>query len=183
MARPTLRTIPHPNIQRHFIYNMSTVSAAFRAREPSVNFNQFSSVPLAFVGKLSYKLSPSSIANRLGEFMVFDHIFDCQVLNYYRLVFTYQLSCQLMQKVSSTVSYLAMYFGYFEPLFLSVVRPLLFTRQGFLYLFELGAQPFKMLWVRDFVSRTCSNKTRYAHVQTNRFIGFGQWFNNCIYEH
>jgi hypothetical protein len=71
---------------------MPTIPAAFRGWKPSVNFYQFTSVPVTFVSKLADKFSPTSITNALRQFMVFHHIFDSQVFNYYRLVFTHQLS-------------------------------------------------------------------------------------------
>lgn len=121
MARPTFRTVPLPNIQRHFIYNAIAVPALFGARKPLVNFNQFSSVPLTFVGKLTDKFTLRSITNTLCQLVVFHHIFDCQILNHDGLVFTYQLSRQLMQKILAAISYLPMYSCYLLPLFVSIM--------------------------------------------------------------
>lgn len=180
MVHPTFRTIPLPYIQRHFIYNVTTRAAAFRAWKPSVDLNQFSSVLLAFVGKLSYQLAPRSVANRLGEFMVFYQTFDCQILNYYRLVFTYQLSRQLMQKIFPTISYLPMYLSYFFSLFLSIVRPFLFAIQSFLNSSELRAQPLKVLGISDLVSIASSNQASYSYIQADRFIRLWQRNNRCI---
>ena len=67
MVYLTLRTIPLPNIQRHFFNNMSAVSAALRTWKPSVNFYQFTTVPLALVSKLADKFAPRSIANALSQ--------------------------------------------------------------------------------------------------------------------
>ncbi len=182
MVNRTFRTIPLLDIQRHFIYDMPTISASFRARKPSVNFNQFSSIPLAFVSKLADKFAPTSVANMECQFMVLHHIFNRQVLNHDGLVFVHQLSSQLMQKIFSTVSYLGVDRGYLLPLFVLVVRPLLFTRQRFLDSSKLRAQPLKVPWISDFVSIAGSNQARDAHIQPDRLIGLGQWFNSLVYE-
>ena len=87
MAHPTLRTLPLPDVQWHFIDNMPTVSAPFRAWKPAVDLNQFSSIPLAFVSKLSNQFAPTSIADRECEFMVLHHVSDSQILNHYRASF------------------------------------------------------------------------------------------------
>ncbi len=141
------RTLPLPYIQRHFIYNMPTTSAPFRTRKPSINFYQFTSVPLAFVSKLTYQFSPRSIRNMQRQFVVFNHVFNRQILNHDGLVFVHQLSSQLMQKVFSAISYLGVYFSYFEPRFVSIIRPFLLARQRFLYSSEFSPQPFKVPWL------------------------------------
>src|SRR4028119_2177551 len=46
MVRSTFWTIPLPNIKRQFINNMTAVPTALRARKPTVNFYQCSTVPL-----------------------------------------------------------------------------------------------------------------------------------------
>ena len=151
MVNPTFRTVPLTYIQRHFIHYMPTIPASFRGRKPSVNFNQFTPIPLTFVGKLTYQFSPTSVTNALCQLMVRYHILNRQVLNYDGLVFVHQLSRQLMQKVFAAISYLSVYLSYLLPLFVSVVRPLFFARQRFLNLFELSPQPFKVPWIGDFV--------------------------------
>jgi len=102
------RAVPLPDIQWQLFYNMSTVSAPFGARKPAIDFNQFSTIPLALVDQLSNQFTPTSIADSLGKFMILDHIFDSQIFNYYRLVFTNQLSRQLVQKIFTSISDLLM---------------------------------------------------------------------------
>ena len=182
MANLAFRTIPLSYIQRHFIYYMPTISTPFRGRKPSVNLNQFAPIPLAFVGKLADKFSKTSVTNVKRKFMVFDHVFDSQVLNHDGLVFTYQLSCQLMQKVLTAIRNCAVYLRYLLPLFMSIVRAFLLTGQRFLYLFKPRAQSLEVFGIGDFVPVTCSYQASDANVQTDIFISFRQWFNNCIYE-
>jgi hypothetical protein len=86
MVHPTLRTFPLSNIQRHLVYDMPTIPTPFRARKPAIDLNQFSSIPLAFVGELADRFAPTSITNGKGKFMILDHVLDRQVLNHYRLV-------------------------------------------------------------------------------------------------
>jgi hypothetical protein len=95
MVHSTFRTFPLSNIQRHLIYDMPTIPAPFSTWKPVLYLNQLSPIPLTFVSELSNQFTPTSIANRKREFMVLDHIFDSQILNYDRLVFTNQLSYQL----------------------------------------------------------------------------------------
>lgn len=114
--------------------------------------------------------------------MVLNQIFDRQVFNYYHLVFTYQLSRQLMEKVFSTVTNSRVYPCYFLPLFVSIVRSFLFARQRFLDLLKFGVQLFKVLGIDNFVSIASSNQAGYTHIETNSFIGQWQWVNGLIYK-
>ena len=182
MANRASRTIPLSYIQRHFIYYMPTTSAPFGGRKPSVNFNQLSSVPLAFVSKLADKFTPTSVRDNTRKFMVLDHILNRQVLNHDGLVFVHQLSSQLMQKVLTAIRNCAVYLGYLEPLFMSIVRAFLLTGQRFLYASKPRAQSLEVFGIGDFVPVTCSYQASDANVQTEAFISFRQWFNNCIYE-
>ena len=182
MVNLTLWTVPLTYTQRHFIYYMPTVSTPFRGWKPSVNFNQFSFIPLAFVGKLADKFTPGSVTNVKRQFMVRYHIFDCQILNHDGLVFVHQLSRQLMQKVFSAIRNCAVYFGYLLPLFMSIIRAFLLTGQRFLYSFKLGSQPLKVFRIGDFIPIACSYQASDTHVQTDTFISFSQWFNNRVYK-
>ncbi len=187
MVNPTLRTFPRANIQRHFIFDVTARAASFGAWEPSVNLDKSSTIPLAFVSKLADNFSPASVANALSQLMVFHQIFDCQVervlggiippkishLNYYRLVFTHQLSRQLLQKILAAIGYLPMCNSNFLTRFMSIVRSFLFTRQGFLYLSQLLVQPLKMFRISNFVPIASSNQTSYAHIQPDRLITQG----------
>ncbi len=164
---------------------MPTVPAPFRARKPAVNFNQFSPIPLAFVSKLANQFAPASIANSKSKLMVLHHILERearhqggrQILNYNRLVFTNQLSRQLMQKIFSSIGNGSVDSSHLRLCLMSVVTPASFARQRLLHSFQLLAELFKMLGVSNLITVTGSNQTRYSHVQPNRFIGFWKWFN------
>lgn len=159
MVHPTIRTLPLPDTQRHFLNNMPAVFASFRAGKPAVNFYQFPTVPLAFIGKLSGQFTPTSVRNSLCQFAVQDHIFDSQILNYYRLVFAHQLSCQLVQKIFASIGYLPVYFGCFQSRLVPVVASFLFPRQGFLPPPQLLVQPLKVFGVRNLLAVSGSNQT------------------------
>ncbi len=68
---PAVGTLPLPHIQRQFINNVTAISTAFRTGEPTVNFYQVSTITLGFILQLSDKLTPASIADSTGKFMVF----------------------------------------------------------------------------------------------------------------
>jgi hypothetical protein len=180
MVHPTIRTLPLPDTQRHFLNNMPAVFASFRAGKPAVNFYQFPTVPLAFIGKLSGQFTPTSVRNSLCQFAVQDHIFDSQILNYYRLVFAHQLSCQLVQKIFASIGYLPVYFGCFKSRLVPVVACFLFPRQGFLRPPQLLVHPLKVFGVSNLIAVTRSNQTGEPNVQTNCFIGFELRFDGRV---
>jgi hypothetical protein len=99
MVHPTLWALPLSNLQRQPLDYVTTVSAALRAGEPTVNFHQSSTIPLAFVFQLPHQLTPPGITDGTSETVVFDHIFHSQVLNGNRLVFTHQSCRQLVGMV------------------------------------------------------------------------------------
>jgi hypothetical protein len=185
MVHPTFRTFPLSDIQRQFIDNMSTISTPFRAWKPAVDFNQFSPIPLAFVGKLANQFAPTSIANRKSEFMVFHHIFDSQILNHYRLIFTNQLSCQLMQKIFPSIGNLSVDSSHFNPCFMSVVTPFLFARKSLLQPFQLLAELFEVSpssGAREILARSWDRSGSgrlFAFLNFNTFL-VRQWkTSNC----
>lgn len=83
-------TVPLSDIQRQFIQNMSAVPTAFRARKPTVNFYQVSTVPRLLVFQLPHQLRPCGITDSTGKLGILNHVFNCQILNHYRLVFTHR---------------------------------------------------------------------------------------------
>ena len=76
---------------------MPTIETALTGGIPLVNFDQGSTIPVGFVFQLGHQLRPSDIADRFGELLVLDHVFDCQRLNTDRLVFTDQSCRELVQ--------------------------------------------------------------------------------------
>ena len=101
--------------------------------------------------------------------MVLHHIFDSQILNHDRLVRAYQLSCQLMQKILSSIGDLCVDFSHFQPCFVSVVTPLLLPRQCFLHPFQLLTKLLKVFGISNFIAVTGGNQTGYPDIQTDLF--------------
>jgi len=103
MVCPTLWTVPLSNIKRQFIDNVTALSTAFRARKPSVNFNQRPTGPKALVLQLTNQLRPACISNSCTKFSVLQHILYSQVLDSNRLVFAYQSSGQLVEEIFASI--------------------------------------------------------------------------------
>ena len=98
-----LGAIPTANVQRQFINYKPTIKVAFAARKKSVNFDQFSSVPFAFIFQLTEKLTPRSITDTSGKLVVLDHVSNCQVLNSYQAIRANQACCQLVDKIGMNI--------------------------------------------------------------------------------
>lgn len=88
MVCAAIEAVPLPDIQRQPLNNVTAISAAFRTRKPAVYFYQVSTVPLGFVLQLPHQLAPSSIADSTGKTVILDQVFDSQILDGKRLVFT-----------------------------------------------------------------------------------------------
>lgn len=63
MVRLTFRTVPLADIQGQRFHNVTAIPTAFRTREPTVNLNKGTSVPLALIFELPNQLAPGSITN------------------------------------------------------------------------------------------------------------------------
>ena len=80
------------------------MSTAFRAREPTFNFDKSTSILIALIFQLPDNFTTASITNRESEFSTFDHILHGQILNCNHLVFTNQSSCQFVKKVNTSIT-------------------------------------------------------------------------------
>ena len=170
----TFGTLPFPDLQRQLIHYKATISASFTRRKKAVNFHQFSTVPLAFIFKLTNQFSPSSIRDAASKGMVFNHIRHSQILNRYRLVFSYQLSCQLVQKIFSPISNLSLNLCYSQPCFLSIFRTFLSPRKSLLCCSELAVFLVEVLRIGNFFSITGSYQRSNTSIQPNIFAGWWQ---------
>lgn len=132
VSSSTFRTFPLFDTQRQLIDYKTAVSTSFTRRKPSVNFYQFSTIPLALIFKLSNQLTPSSIGKAAGQGTVFNHVSDSQILNKDRLVFAYQLSRQLVQKIFSRIGNFSLNSGYSNSCFFSILRAFFSKRKSFL---------------------------------------------------
>ena len=181
MVHPTIRTLPLPDTQRHFLNNMPSIFASFKTGKPAVNFYQFPTVPLAFIGKLSGQFTPTSVRNSLCQFAVQDHIFDSKILNYYRLVFAHQLICvSLCKKFLLASAICPCIFGCFKSRLVPVFASFLFPRQGFLRPPQLLLPPLKVFGVSNLIAVTRSNQTGDSDLETNCFIGFELRFDGRV---
>src|SRR5258705_4524062 len=83
----TLWTDPLTYIKGEVFHNMLAVMTGFAGGIPPINFDEGSSVPLAFVLQLTDKGAPSHITDRFCQSVVLDHILDRQTLHADHLVF------------------------------------------------------------------------------------------------
>jgi hypothetical protein len=129
VVRPTFGTIPLSDIKRHFLNDVTAVSTTFGTGEPTVNFYQCPTVPLALIFQLTNQFRPRSISNCLSQFMVlcairaplrYQHIPHRQILDSNRLVFAYQSSGQLVKEVCSRIGNSRMDASNLMPRFLSM---------------------------------------------------------------
>src|SRR5579859_4489880 len=87
---------------------MPTVETTFGRRVERVNPDQVTSIPFRFVFELGHELRPANIRDRLGKCVIFDHVLDGQTLHTDRLVFTNQARGELMQEITTAISYSGM---------------------------------------------------------------------------
>ena len=166
-------------------------------REKTVNFDQFSPVPITFILKLTKKLSPGSIGNRPSKLTVFDHIPDFQVFNSNQAIRANQISCQLMEKIGTSIAdseavsrvlatlcayalHLGVYSSYFKSRFISVTRAFGFPTQFLLRCLKLLIQPIEMLWISYLVTVASTQQTRNTNIYTNLFRRWWQWLNSWV---
>jgi hypothetical protein len=101
---------------------MTTVKAPFGGRIPFVNLEQGTPIPGCFVRKLSDKVRPTHVTERLSQAVVVDHVLDLQALDTDDLVFMYDANRELVVIVSSAVCHLLMDASNLEPSFVSLLR-------------------------------------------------------------
>jgi hypothetical protein len=87
---------------------MPAIRAALGRRVPAVNLDQVPPIPRSFIFQLRHELTPTDIADSFAQFVIFDHVFDCQALNADRLVFTDQAGGEFVQEITAAISYLGM---------------------------------------------------------------------------
>ena len=193
-----IRTIPGTNVQRQLLHHKPAFVTSFTAREESVNRYKCSSVPIAFIFKLTKHLRPCSIANTKSKLTVTNHISNSQVFNSNQAIVTNQVCRQLVQKISTSIFDVGVYLGYFKSRFRSVIRVFGFPTQFLLRYFKprrspelnsgacgavhsaLLIQPIKMLWVGYFFSVAGSQQTRDANINAHFFISWWQRLNSRV---
>ena len=180
VSRPAFWTFPLSNAQRQFVNYKTAVSTSFTRRKPSVNFYQFSTIPLAFIFKLFDQFAPPSITNTTSKRTVFNHVSDSQVLNRNHLVFAYQLSSQLMQKIFSRIRYFSLDSSYSNSRFLPIFRAFLSSSKCLLRCSKFSIFVVEMLGIVDFIPVTGSYQASQSSVQTNIFSGWRQWLNRLV---
>ncbi len=100
---------------------MSTVKTAFGRGVPLVNLDQGTPIPGRFVFQLAHELGPTHVTNGFRQAVVLDHVLDREALDTYDLVFTYDVSRELMLIVSSAVCNLLMDASNLETSFFTVL--------------------------------------------------------------
>ena len=118
----TARAIPTANLQRQLFHHKTTMVTSFTTGIESVNFHQFSPVPLALILKLRSHFTPSCIRYRASQLAVFNHVSHPQVFDSNQAIFLNQLGGQLMEKIGTSIFNLSVYFSYFKSRFMSVIR-------------------------------------------------------------
>ena len=177
VMRPALGAVPFTNIQRQRLNDVTTISTALTAGEPTVNLNKGTSVPLALVVKLSNQLSPSCITNTECKLGIFHHILNCQILNNDGLVFTHQLSSQFMEEVFTAIRNFTVDTSNFNSCLVSIVRLLLLTAKRFLNPFKFPAMPFKVSGVGNFIHVRCDQQASNPYIQSNRLCAIWECLN------
>ena len=111
------RTFPLTNRQilGMFVY-IPTDIAGLRGREVSVYLHYLLAIPLRLVGEHGNENAPARIGDGFRKTMVFLHSFDVQILNADGIISPYKGYGALMQVVGTTVGYLLVKSGNFEPL-------------------------------------------------------------------
>ena len=182
VGSPAIRTLPLSNTKRQLIDYKIAFSTLFTRWEKAIYLNQFSTIPLAFILKLSNQLSPASVRNTTSQRTVFNHVSDSQVLNRYYLVFAYQLIRQLVQKIESCIFNRCVNSGYGDTSLISIFRAFISPRKCFLRGFKLAVLTIKMLRVGNFYPVAGCHQTSQSCIQTNIFVSWWQWLN-CLVIH
>src|SRR5205807_2312170 len=126
MADAALGADPFTHIKREVLHNMLTIMTRFTGRIPTVNFDEGSSRPLAFIFQLADELTPSHITDGFCQTVIFDHVLDSQTLHADHLVFVDDACRKLVLVVSSTILDTSMHTGHLASCFLPVLGALLF---------------------------------------------------------
>ena len=79
--------------------------------------------------------------------MILDYVSNCQVFNSNQTIRANKASCQLVEKIGTSIFNLGVYLGYFKSRFVSVTRAFGFPTQFLLRCLEFSIQPIKMFWV------------------------------------
>ncbi len=180
VSSPAFWTSPLSNLQRQFIDDKTAISTTLARWEKAVNLNQFSTVPLAFILKLTNQFTPPSIRDATSKGTILNHVSHSQILNHYRLVFTYQLSGQLVQKIFSRVSNFCLNSSYSKSSFFSIFRTFLSSRKSLLCCSKLAVFLVKVLGISNFFGVRSSYQRSKTSIQANAFGGWWQWFNGWI---
>src|SRR5579863_945208 len=94
---------------------MLTIEALLRGGAPAINLYEGASVPAGLVLQLAHELSPTHIADTLGEAVVLEHVLDRQALDAHHLVFADNARRELVLVVPPPISDPGVDSGYSEP--------------------------------------------------------------------
>ncbi len=122
----TLGADPLAYIKWEVFDHMLAVMTRFTGGIPTVNYDEGSRVPLAFVLQLADELTPSHITDGFCQRVILDHVLDGQTLHANHLVFANYACRELLLVVTSAVLDTGMHACYFPTCFLSVLGTFLF---------------------------------------------------------
>ena len=186
------RTIPTAYAQWHFIHYKTAMVTSFATRKKAVDLDQFFTVPITLVLKLTKHFPPSSIANRTshppyvppirgdaeGRGVSYSKIFNSN-----QVVTIDQISSQLVQKIGTSIFDFGVYLSYFKSRFLSVTRAFGFPTQFLLRHLKLLIQPIEMFRITYFQPFSGGQQIRDSNINTNLFFSLRQCFySRVIYQ-
>ena len=100
MERTTHRASPEPDTEvLDLLVSVSTASAILTRWEESIDNDEFFSIPVGLVGKLSADFSPCCICDMECEFMVLYHIGNSEILHTDSIIVSHKLSRHLMDGI------------------------------------------------------------------------------------
>lgn len=171
---------PGSDLQRHRFSERTTLGAQLRRWKPPVDHDNFASVPRTLVLQHRPKFTPSRIRDCAGELPILHHVADRQVLDYERLVLTYEPSGQFVQMRAPTICDTCMDAGNLAASLVSICRGGRLSRQGSLRLDESRTMVGSVARVGDLLAaRKCQQRIQ-SHVDPDFAADNRQRLNACV---
>lgn len=171
VSRPALGAIPLPDIKPQFIELVTATATGLARWKPSINGNQSTSIPLAFVLQLPPNLSPSRIGNMPCESGVLNHIFYFQVFDANHVEVSNQSGGQLVRLILALVPDFRMSLGDSQPLTFAALAAFLLSAQCALLLAKVTESAVVFLRILYFFSVAQRGKVSQAQVNPDYLIG------------
>lgn len=174
---PAFRASPLSDIKPQFVQPALTLRAGFAGRKETIQDNQSTAIPSAFVLQLSADLSPASVGNMPSQPGVLNHVFNLQVFNTDNLIFTNEFRGQLVSRVLALLSDFGVCLG--NPGFLTLAAFAAFGSSGkrSLLLFEIPRPIGQLAWILNLFAVAQGRKVRQAEINANGSAHHGQKIN------